>query len=333
MRGHTEGRGVSNTWQHFTAIEVFLCLLQGRIGTTGPRAQDIDEDTQDNEDNETDEVIRARRVRVAALRTELSEAAQRAGVASLTIPPVPSPQADGAIPATARTPDQAAKHQDEDEVDEATRARRERAAYIRASLREAARRNGGLFTEMRNSNHIGSNNAAGASFNARNFWQELRNAVLAFRDAVNDITENDDEGKLSISEAILLLNRAKCEIGQALRKWKGHRAAQLLLDRVHGDFLEPTTLEDDDDQPLRDARLAKLLEVTARPDWHSLSVDLENKKWNIIESLCKWYKKGIVPVGHKDDKAGKSNLNRKHGEGWGRRLNWRLERLPMPPKA
>ena len=119
-----------------------------------------------------------------------------------------------------------------------------------------------------------------------NIEQERRDTALAFRLRV----EEHHDLLLGISEAVLLLQLADWDIGVALASFRNHEEARDRL-RVAFDGMRDKT----DDTNEQSARVSALVDITERPDWLSIKLFLEKKKWDLVRAVVSWYKKGIRP--------------------------------------
>lgn len=123
---------------------------------------------------------------------------------------------------------------------------------------------------------------------------------------------------LCVSEAILILHLARWEWTRAVRMAADIAETRALLS-VRFDHMRTTA-----DAIDRDERLATMLQITQRSDWHSVQKFLASHKWDLIKAIVAWYKKGIEVVRHPKDKAGTQ------GEGMGRRKDLSQKPLPLP---
>lgn len=119
-----------------------------------------------------------------------------------------------------------------------------------------------------------------------NIEQERRDAALAFRIRVEEVYD----AVLSRSEAILLMNLARWDLGLALATFESHAEARDRL-RVAYDGMR----DDTDNVDEQSARIAALLDVTERPDWLSIKLFLKGLRWNLVHAVVRWYQEGIMP--------------------------------------
>ena len=147
---------------------------------------------------------------------------------------------------------------------------------------------------------------------------EQRDAAITF----HNIIQQDHSVLLSITEAVLLLQLARWDIGQALAAFDTHSGA---LARLRTEYDGLRDLADVPDYIQESKCLQILTEITRRSDWLSLWNALESADWNLIKVIRLWFKRGI-PV-YKDQHIPK---DKKRGPDWGMRVDRWGRRLPRP---
>ena len=157
---------------------------------------------------------------------------------------------------------------------------------------------------------------------SENIEQERRDAALALR---KHLQENNNV-KLSCSQAVLLLFLAQWDIGRAVAEFKGLKDALCRL-HVHFDPMRSslprgTVMTKGDEQFKQDERLALFNSITDRPDWWSLCLFLKERDYNLVKAIADWYNQGVPPVKHP-----------KHAMGFGVRVDSLLRPRAMPEVA
>ncbi|KAK5051325.1 hypothetical protein LTR84_002977 [Exophiala bonariae] len=161
-----------------------------------------------------------------------------------------------------------------------------------------------------------------------NHEQERRDAALALRLHMEELI--GEEGLISPAEAILMLNRRRWDLTQTAKEFRklikaSRRETTLLrLARTYDQMRTPLQQEVAPPQQgtismQQSERLAELLNITGRNDWHSLRVCLQSHNWNLVAAVSQWFTQGIPPV--------QAPSSVEHG---GVRLNTNLHQLPMP---
>lgn len=153
--------------------------------------------------------------------------------------------------------------------------------------------------------------------------QEPRDAALAFREAIRE----RESARLSISEAVLLLFLAGGDIGVALTEFTSHSGARRRL-RYNFDGLRE--LQEVEDQIQESKCLQILTEITRRNDWLSLKRELERRKWNMVKTVVRWFKKGIPVFEDADIPRDKPKDWGLRGDRWARKLEKPSEESTNP---
>ena len=155
---------------------------------------------------------------------------------------------------------------------------------------------------------------------------ERRLTVLIFGGAVYERT-----GVLiSRSEAVLVLGLAQWDLDKALECYQTPQQIRAVLSEYFDSmraFPEGSGLTKKAAQGEQDHRLALLLTYTNRPDWYSCQHFLAGHQYNIVSAVSEWARSGIPPVAHPSDKPNT------HNEGFGRRVDFRGDPLPLPKRG
>ena len=134
------------------------------------------------------------------------------------------------------------------------------------------------------------------------------------------LIEEDHSVKISISEAVLLMQLAKWDIKKALADFTNRTDA---LGRLRTEFDGLRQLVQIDDSIQESKCLQLLTEITRRSDWLSLLVALREAKWNLVKVVIRWFKSGIPVYQKKHLPQGKK-------QDWGMRVDRWGRRLPQP---
>lgn len=160
------------------------------------------------------------------------------------------------------------------------------------------------------------------------YEQERRDAALALRLHIEEVI--GERGLISPAAAILMLNRHRWDLTQTVKDfvqletpWETTRHR---LARTHDQMRTPLQQEVADREQRtmsmqQSERLAELINITGRNDWHSLRVCLQSHSWDLVAAVSQWFTQGIPPV--------QAPRSVEHG---GVRVDSNLQRLPMPTR-
>ena len=149
--------------------------------------------------------------------------------------------------------------------------------------------------------------------------EQRREAVRLLRTAINIDRDPNNKLELTLSEATLTLVLTGWDVEAAVAQWQ---APDIIRWQLHHTFdhLRPQTVK----QVEIDERLARLVQVTGRDDWHSLQKFLKTHNQCFIQAVAIWYRSGIPAVRPGGwDSAARQYL--------GRRVGWNGRPLSAMP--